>query len=62
VLYGHIKEHTLKIALSAKANLLELYISTENRKMTRDTSEIMIEFTNNPATKIGEINKNAVAE
>jgi hypothetical protein len=62
VLYGHIKEHTLKIVLSAKANLLELYISTENRKMIRDTSEIMTEFTNKPATRIGEINKTAVAE
>jgi hypothetical protein len=62
VLYGHIKEQTLKIVLSARPNLLELYISTENRKMTRDTSEIMTEFMIKPAAIIGEISKNAVAE
>jgi hypothetical protein len=56
-----MKEHTPKIRLSIKANLLLPYISSENRNMTSDINEIMIEFKNNPISNIGEIDKTAVA-
>jgi hypothetical protein len=40
---------------------LEPYSSIEKRNMTRDIIAMMIEFTNNPTNKTGEIDKKVEA-
>jgi hypothetical protein len=57
VLYGQIKEHTLKIRLNANAIFLDLYISSEKKKMITEINEIISEFTKSPTACIGGIEK-----